>query len=246
MGVQIYVARAGLFMIAGLLLAITTLVSFGFGISFILLDGLIALYLGPGGTWISNPVALIAILASTVACGLSITLLLFPSIGAFMHTCAEIGSGSRDIGIMEHLQYLQNNMVKLWLVGLCWQAVAFAPMAFILIASVLLKEQIGDILTVLGISVALFVWMMAQFPFWLAFPAYIVKKGGVRASLKNSLVTSIRNPLSSAAILILIYILFIVPSVSFIFYPIYFFLIFTPFAATISLAYYEAAVGMLK
>ncbi|MFH1306642.1 MAG: hypothetical protein ABIH83_03235, partial [Candidatus Micrarchaeota archaeon] len=242
MGIRIYTSKFGLYILAGLLLALSIIVSMGFGIVFIIIDGLIALFMGPGGAWLYNPISAAAVLLSTLCAILTTSYLFFPSIGAFMHTCAKIGSGRKDVSLMTHFDYMKENMNDFWFIGIIQQAIAGVPALVVLIVAILLGG-ISHLIVWAGVAVSALVWMVCQFPFWLAFPAKIVKKRGALGSLRNSLKANLKAPVGSIAMLLIIYILIILPAISLVLYPIYFFLMLAPFASIVLLAFYEASEG---
>lgn len=245
LGAQIYASRFAWYILSGVVLAITVIISAGVAACFLIVDALIALQFGYGGTWIQKPLVAAAIGASSVAGLLVFSFMFFASCGAFMRLCAQIGAGGRGISAIEHVEYMQNNAPHFWIIGCVQQGAAAIPALAVLAVSAY-AFGFSQIVGGLGFAAALLIWMVLQFPFWLAYPVRIIRGAGVTGCLNGSIKAILKSPLSAAVTLAAMYVLFLVPAISLVLYPIYLFLILAPIVAIMSLAYYEAVEGLLK
>lgn len=245
MTLRIYRANGAWFSLAGFTLLLASLISSGVLVGAFLLDALIALFFGPAGSWISKPPVAAAILGVTLAGLMLSTFLLFSSIGAFMHFCAQIGAGRREINMLAFLEYAKMHGPAFWLIGMVHQMVGllistpFVVAAFLSLSSM---PILAWVLLALGVAGYTF----GQLPFWLAYPAQIINRKGAFRSLGVSLKASLSAPFTSLTVLFLLFLLGALPAVTLVLYPIYFFFIFAPLASTLMLVYFEAVQGLIK
>lgn len=245
LSIRIYATNVHWFFLAGVLFFITTLTSFGLMSVFLVIDGLIAIFLGPAGTWINRPEVLSLIAISTLLGILSSTALFFSSLGAFMRMCTKIGAGRRDISIISFLEYMESLGLNFFIIGLFQNITALVLAAPLVLVGLAISSK-GGIFLWASLFFALFAWTLGQLPFWLAFPIAIIKKQGALRSMKMALDNTIRNPIGSLVLLVIIYTLMIVPMIIPVIYPIYFFFVFAPFVSILTVTYYEAIKGLLK
>ncbi len=243
--ISLYRAHAGWYTLAGLGLFLTTTVSIGLMVGAILFDMIIALYFGTDGQWIKYPLGVAAVLMTT-ACGFIISsFLLFGGLGAFVHFCAQIGAGVREITVLGYLEYIKRFGGSFWPIGMTQLITGSVVALPILIVGVWLTPG-WLVLTLLAVFISIFAFAVAQWPFWLAFGAQVVERKGSITSLKNALGVSLAAPATTMAGVLMLAVLFTFPLPMLIFYPIYFFFLLAPFAAIFGVVYYEAAKGMIQ
>jgi len=242
---SLYRRNAAWYALAGLLFAITMIMSTGMLSGAFLADCAVALAWGPKGAWIAN-VQAVAIIAAITSAGIAISFFIaFTAAGAFAHTCAQIGSGVREVNLIGFFEHMQIFAPTFFAIGFVQQALG-AAVAMPIIALGIFASTLNPALLPVGIVLALIAWAVVQLPFWLAYPAQIVKQRGAVQSLQSSLRATISSPLATAFCILLLLALAIAPLALNIIYPIYFFFVYAPFCETLKLAYYEAVKGMLK
>lgn len=245
MALRLWRNNAAWYALAGLALFLTAFISAGLLGGLLIFDALVALLFGPAGAWIARPPVALT-MAGITGLGLLLVLFFFFSgLGAFMHFCAQIGAGKKEINLLAFLEYGRLHGPSFWVVGLLEQAVAMLFALPVLLLGWALSSVYPTLLPV-ALLLALMVYFVAQLPFWLAFPAQIVARKGALASLSASVKASVSSPIGSLCVLLLISLMMALPAPLFIFYPIYFFLIFMPMATVLELVYFEATQGLIK
>jgi hypothetical protein len=243
--VRLYSNHLGWHLLGGLALVLSTLVGLGLVCGALLASMLLATPFGPNGEWIRQPLAAGLIFLTLGAGALAGSLILFAAAGAFVHVCAQIGAGVREITVMGFLDYMRRFGHVFWAIGILQIALgALAALPFI-IAAVLLSSAWEPVLLI-GAAVGILAFFLAQWPLWLAYGAQVVERAGLFGSIGLSVRTAMRAPLTSLAGLLLVGIGFALPLPMLLFYPIYFYFVFAPLAADFGLLYYEASRGMLK
>lgn len=242
---RLYRDNIAWYTLAGVALFISTLVASGFFVAVILVDILLALRFGMGGTWIGKPVVVAAMLAVTGVGWLAATLIWFASLGAFMHTCAQIGAGRREISLLSFVDYARMLGLTFWFIGMIEQLAGTILAAPFIVVGVLLGPSLRGAEWA-GLAAGGLVFTLAQLPFWLAYPSEIITRRGAIPALINSIKASRSSPVASLVMLLVIFVLAAVPTVVLVFYPIYFFFILAPLVATLVLVHYEAVQGMIR
>ncbi|MCL6089399.1 MAG: hypothetical protein M1530_04535 [Candidatus Marsarchaeota archaeon] len=242
---RLYSNHIGWHLLGGLALVLSTLVGVGLMCGALLAGMLLAIPFGPDGGWIRQPLAAALILLTLGAGALGGSVVIFASLGAFVHVCAQIGAGVREITVLGFLDYMRRFGHVFWAIGILQAMLgSLAALPFV-IASMLLSSAWEPVLFI-GAVFGILAFFLAQWPLWLAFGAQVVERGGVLGSIGLAVRTSLRAPISSLAGLLLLGIAFSLPLPMLLFYPVYFYFVFAPLAADFGLVYYEASRGMLK
>jgi hypothetical protein len=242
---RLYSKHLGWHLLASLELAVAMLVGLGLFCGALLASMLLATAAGSEGSWIKQPLTAGFILITLGVGLIAASFVVFAAFGSFIHTCAQIGAGVREITILGFIEYMLEHGHTYWIISIVQIGIG-AGIAFILLAlGWLLKGMSGALFAIFAIA-AIVAFFAAQFPFWLAFCAQAVERKGAIKSLELALKTSMRSPISSFAGMIFVELAFAIPLPMLIFYPIYFYFVFAPLAADFALVYYEASRGLLK
>lgn len=245
MGWRLYRRNAAWYAMAGLMLFTTAIISAGLFSAGFLIDCGIALVAGRNAVWTTVPAAVISIAAVTMVELAAGALIAFSAWGAFTHLCAQIGAGGRQISLIGFFEEISSRGWTYFLIGSAQQAAGLAIALPVFVVGAALGTIFPPI-AALAALIALGAWILMQTPFWLAFPAQVVRRQGAVAAVAASLKESLAAPLASIVMLLLLALLALVPLVLNVFYPIYFFFVFAPLYVTMKLVYFEAMSGMLK
>lgn len=242
---SLYRAHAGWYTLAGLALFLTTMVGIGLMVGTLLFDMIIALFWGTEGQWIRYAPAVAAILAMTASGFIVSGVLVFAGLGAFVHACAQIGAGAREVTVLNFLEYMRRFGGTFWPIGIAQLVLGCMAAVPVLLAGAWLAG-VWSILMIFVILFAILAFAVMQWPLWLAFGAQVVDRRGSIGSMTSAAGISFSSPLTSLIGVLILGGLFIVPLPMLVFYPLYFFLLFAPLAAIFGVVYYEAARGMIK
>lgn len=242
--IQLYRAHAGWYTLAGLALFLTTMVGIGLMVGALLFDMLLALFWGTEGQWIRYAPAVASILIMTASGFVVSSVIIFAGLGAFVHACAQIGAGVREVTVLNFLEYMRRFGGTFWPIGIAQLLLGCMAALPILIIGTWLVGW--SVLMLLFILLAGLAFIVMQWPLWLAFGAQVVDRRGTIASCAGSVGISASSPLTSLVGVLILGVLFMVPLPMLVFYPLYFFLLFAPLAAIFGVVYYEAARGMIK
>ena len=242
---SLYRAHAGWYTLAGLALFLTTAVGAGLIIGTLLFDMLLALFWGTQGQWIHYAPAVAAILVMTASGFIVSSVLVFAGLGAFIHACAQIGAGVREVTVIGFLEYIRRFGGSFWPIGMAQLILGGVLAIPILVAGTWLVGA-GSILMIAVIFAAILAFIIMQWPLWLAFGAQVVDRRGAMRSMMSAAGVSFSAPFTSMVGVLVLGMLFMVPLPMLVFYPLYFFLLFAPLAAIFGVVYYEAARGMIK
>ena len=242
---RLYSTSVGWYLFAGLLLFLSSLVGLGLFCCSLLASMVLASPFGEEGQWLHNPPAALLIFGCLGMGALCASAVRSASAGAFVHLCAQIGSGRREITLLGYLEYGKRNGIAFWTISLVRWALELAAMSpFILVAALF-----GPVWAPLAVVMALFcvgAFVLAQWPLWLAFSAQAVERRGVMASIRASLYCARRAPGSGLAAVLILGAAMLIAAPMLVFYPLYFFFVFMPLSTVMGLVYYESSRGMLK
>ena len=241
----LYRSHAGWYALAGLALFLTTMVGIGLMIGTLLFDMLLALFWGTAGQWIHYAPAMAAVLLMTASGFIVSSVIVFAGLGAFIHACAQIGAGVRDVTVINFLEYMRRFGGSFWPIGIM-QLILGGVLAIPVLLIGTWLAGAGSILMVLVILLAILAFFIMQWPLWLAFGAQVVDRRGAMRSMMSAMSVSFSSPLTSMTGVLVLGVLFMVPLPMLVFYPLYFFFLFAPLAAIFGVVYYEAARGMIK
>ncbi len=243
--VRLWRSQLPWYALAGLTLFFSMLIGSGIFSGTLIADGALALSFGPAGTWINQPLVLLAILLTTAVGFLAASYLLSAGIGAFLHSCAQIGAGHREINLVGYVEYAVGQGPRFWLIALLVASLMALLSVPVALLGLLLSAYWAPAFPI-ALALAIAIALLVALPFWLSFPAQVVRHAGVMPSLLGSLKASIRSPIASLLLLLLLLFFFFAPMVFLVFYPVYFFFFFAPLAGTLMLVYYEAVLGLIK
>ncbi len=242
---SLYRAHAGWYTLAGLALFLTTTVGIGLMVGTLLFDMLLALFWGTEGQWIHYAPAVASIIVMTASGFIVSSVLIFAGLGAFVHACAQIGAGVREITIINFLEYMRRFGGSFWPIGMAQLILGCALAIPVLLVGTWLAGA-NSILAVAVLILAILAFIIMQWPLWLAFGAQVVDRRGAIHSMMSAAGVSFSAPLTSMVGVFGLGVLFMVPLPMLVFYPLYFYLLFAPLAAIFGVVYYEAARGMIK
>ncbi|VVB57626.1 Uncharacterised protein [uncultured archaeon] len=242
---RLYAGHIGWHLLAGFALLLSTLVACGLLSGTLLVSMFVAAPYGVEGEWVHEPLAVLEIGILLTAGLVAGSWVLLSTLGAFMHTCAQIGAGVREITVLGFLEYARQFGASFWAIGMVQMTLGSIVALPFLLLSPLLSSVWGP-LAALGVALAALAFFLIQWPVWLAMQAQVVDRHGAAASIGLAFRTSMGAPLTSFVALALLGVGFVLPLPMLIFYPIYFFFIFAPLSADFGLVYYEAARGLLK
>jgi len=242
---RIYASRLFNYLYASIAYVMATIVACGVAVAFLLLDAGIALLAGNGGAWIYNPIFAFAILMSTLLGIFCFFYIYFAAAGAYMHLCAQIGSGQKDAGISQYTEYMVANANSFFSISAAPGFISFFIIGVLALAGILISKISFTAMWIL-FAIASTVWFFVQIPVWFAYAAKVVSGAGAFDSIKMSVYIIMKNPLAALAIIFMTYVLAIIPTMSIIFYPIYFFTFLSPFSSILTIGFYEVSQGLIK
>ncbi len=242
---SLYRSHVGWYTLAGLSLFLTTAVGIGLMVGALLFDMLLALFWGTEGQWVRYPPAVASILIMTGSGFIVSSVLVFAGLGAFVHACAQVGAGVREITVLGFLEYMRRFGGSFWPIAMAQLILGFAAAIPIIALGVWLLGA-GSVLMIAILLLAILAFVIMQWPLWLAFGAQVVDRRGAIRSMMNAMGVSVSAPITSLIGVLTLGVLFVVPLPMLVFYPLYFFLFFAPLAAIFGVVYYEAAKGMIK
>ncbi len=242
---RLYSNHTGWHLLAGFALFLFTLISFGLFSCALIASMFIAAPYGVEGGWAHNWLAIVEIAGALFVGLLVASFVLFAAMGAFIHTCAQVGAGVREITVMGFLEYAHRFSFTFWIIGMVQTVLGSVVALPFLLLTPLLSSLWGPLI-LLGPALAGIAFFLMQWPVWLAMQAQVVDRRGALGSIALAWRTSVSAPLTGMVALMLTGIAFAALLPMLIFYPIYFFFIFMPLATDFALVYYEAARGLLK
>ncbi len=246
MGGRIYVNRVLDYTCVATMYFLTTLCSVGVLVGFMLINFVFA-YLANqvGEVWTQQPVYLIAMLINSGIGALCFGYLQFAGAGSHMHSCAQIGSGQKGLGIVGFVEYMQNNANAFFAIGIVPATISVLLMIFVISAQVLLfSVSIASLIVLFCICTT--VWVFVHSFFWFSYASRVVARRHPIDAVKESFVVIIRKIVPTLAFLVILHLLLVAPLITVFFYPIYFFVFFNPYCSIVTVAFYEKAMGILK
>lgn len=243
--VRLYTRQAVWYLLAGLMLFLTTLMALGLPTAALLLDAALALYFGPGGSWISKPPAAGLIFIVFLAGLAGGSFMLFAGTGAFLRACAQIAAGRREINLLGHADYMREEGMEFWKIGMAHLAagvVGLTPGVGLALNPALAAAGLSGPMLALGAALG----VLMQGPLWMAMPAQALWHKGSGRSLGMAWRAAMAQPLAAAVAYAALLVALLLPTSVLMFYPIYIFFIFMPWAALVALLYLEALKDQLQ